>query len=59
MTYSNINMVKTGLRLKKYISESDVLVRDIQAYLHLSCSQPIYRWIRGKILHQSIIINAG
>lgn len=55
MTYSNINMVKTGLRLKKYINESDVLVRDIQAYLHLSCSQPIYRWIRGKILHQSII----
>lgn len=55
MTYSNINMVKTGLRLKKYISESGVLVRDFQAYLHLSCSQLIYRWIRGKILHQSII----
>ena len=25
-------------------------VKDIQEYLYLSCPQPIYRWIRGKIL---------
>lgn len=25
-------------------------IKDIQEYLHLSCPQPVYRWIKGKIL---------
>lgn len=25
-------------------------MKDIQYFLHLSCPQPVYRWIRGQIL---------
>lgn len=49
-TYPNIDMIKTGLKLKMYIDNSSMSVKDIQEYLHLSCPQPIYRWINGKIL---------
>lgn len=50
MTYPNIDMVKTGLQLKQYINQAGMSVKDIQTYLHLSCPQPIYRWMNGKIL---------
>ena len=43
-------MIQTGLELKMYIDNSSMSVKDIQEYLHLSCPQPIYRWINGKIL---------
>lgn len=33
-----------------YIDNSGMSVKDIQEYLHLSCPQPVYRWINGKIL---------
>jgi len=49
-TYPNIDMIQTGLKLKMYIDNSGMSVRDIQGYLHLSCPQPIYRWMNGKIL---------
>ena len=49
-TYPNIDMIQTGLKLKMYIDNSSMSVKDIQEYLHLSCPQPIYRWINGKIL---------
>lgn len=49
-TYPNIDMIQTGKKLKKYIDKSGVSVNDIQKYLHLSCPQPIYRWMNGKIL---------
>lgn len=49
-TYPNIDMDKTGLQLKKYIEHAGLCVKDIQDYLHLSCPQPIYRWMNGKIL---------
>ena len=49
-TYPNIDMIQTGLKLKMYIDNSGMSVKDIQEYLHLSCPQPIYRWINGKIL---------
>ena len=44
-TYPNIDMIQTGLKLKMYIDNSSMSVKDIQEYLHLSCPQPIYRWI--------------
>ncbi len=49
-TYPSIDMIQTGKQLKKYIDNAGMSVKDIQEYLHLSCPQPIYRWIRGKIL---------
>ena len=49
-TYPNIDMIQTGLKLKMYIDNSGMSVKDIQEYLHLSSPQPVYRWINGKIL---------
>ena len=49
-TYPNIDMIQTGLKLKMYIDNSGMSVKDIQEYLHLSCPQPVYRGINGKIL---------
>lgn len=48
--YPNINMLKTGQRLKKLIFEKGFTVKDIQNHLQLSCPQPVYRWMRGEIL---------
>ena len=50
MTYPNIDMIQTGLQLKRYIDQAGLSVKDIQNILHLSCPQPIYRWINGKVL---------
>lgn len=48
--YSDIDMLQTGLKLKLYMDRAGMSVKDIQEYLYLSCPQPIYRWMRGKIL---------
>ena len=48
--YPNIDMHRTGIRLKKLIENRGYSVTDIQEYLHLSCPQPVYRWFQGKIL---------
>lgn len=50
VTYPNIDMKMTGLRLKRLISNAGYTVKDIQNYLHLSCPQPVYRWYKGLIL---------
>lgn len=50
MTYSNIDMKKTGEKLKEYMEYVGVSVKELQEMLHLSCPQPIYRWIKGKVL---------
>ena len=49
-TYPNIDMQRTGRRLKHMIESAGYTPRIIQDYLHLSCVQPIYRWYKGKIL---------
>ncbi len=49
-TYPNIDMQRTGKKLKHMIESAGYTPRIIQDYLHLSCVQPIYRWYRGKIL---------
>ena len=49
-TYSNIDMQRTGRKLKYMIESAGYTPRIIQDYLHLSCVQPIYRWYKGKIL---------
>lgn len=43
-TYPNIDMLKTGKRIKRIIESAGYTPRMIQDYLHLSCVQPIYRW---------------
>ena len=48
--YPNIDMQKTGRKLKRIIESAGFTPRMIQEYLHLSCVQPIYRWYKGKIL---------
>lgn len=48
--YPNIDMVRTGQKLKELISAAGYDVKAIQSYLHLSCPQPIYRWFKGKTL---------
>lgn len=49
-TYSNIDMQRTGARMKNMIEEAGYTPRMIQEYLYLSCVQPIYRWYKGLIL---------
>ena len=46
----NIDMQKTGQRIKSLLESAGYTPRMIQEYLYLSCVQPIYRWYRGQIL---------
>lgn len=49
-SYPNIDMIKTGKRMKHMLESAGYTPRMIQEYLHLSCVQPIYRWYKGQIL---------
>ncbi len=49
-SYPNIDMDKTGKRIRHYIESAGYTPKVIQEYLHLSCVQPIYRWYKGLIL---------
>lgn len=48
--YQPIDQVKTGIKLKMMLTAAGYDVKYIQKYLHLSCSQSIYRWFKGKVL---------
>ena len=48
--YQPIDQVKTGKKIKTMLEKAGYDVKYIQAYLHLSCPQSIYRWFKGKIL---------
>ena len=48
--YPNIDMQKTGKRIRYLAENAGYNPRAIQEYLHLSCVQPIYRWYKGLIL---------
>ena len=50
ITYPNIDMQRTGKKLKHMIESAGYTPCIIQEYLHLSCVQPIYRWYKGKIV---------
>ncbi len=49
-TYPNIDMYRTGRKLKRMLESAGYTPRMIQVYLHLSCVQPVYRWYKGTIL---------
>lgn len=48
--YGNIDMERSGERMKSLITQAGYSVQSIQNYLHLSCPQPVYRWFKGQIL---------
>lgn len=48
--YPPIDLEQTGIKLKSIIKAVGYDVKYIQQYLHLSCPQSIYRWLKGKIL---------
>ena len=50
ISYPNIDMQRTGRKIKYMMESAGYTPRIIQDYLHLSCVQPIYRWYKGKIL---------
>ena len=50
ITYPNIDMKKTGRKMKYLIEKAGYTPKMIQEHLHLSCVQPIYRWYKGLIL---------
>lgn len=49
-SYPNIDMIKTGKRMKYMLESAGYTPRMIQEHLHLSCVQPVYRWYKGQIL---------
>ncbi len=48
--YPDIDLKKTGLKLKIMMREAGYDVKDFQSYLQLSCPQSIYKWFHGKAL---------
>lgn len=48
--YLNIDMKRTGMKLRFVMENAGYDVKTIQEYLHLSCPQPIYRWFKGIVL---------
>lgn len=46
----NINLEKTGKRIKKLIDDAGIEVKHVQRYLGLTCPQSIYKWFKGKAL---------
>ena len=48
--YPNIDIEKTGIKLKTMIKASGYTVKYIQKYLCLACPQSIYKWFKGKAL---------
>ena len=45
-----IDVKRTGMHLRRIISEAGYTVAEIQNYLGLSCPQPVYRWYKGQTL---------
>lgn len=48
--YTNIDMKRSGQKMKQMITNAGYNVKAIQDYLQLSCPQPVYRWFHGQVL---------
>ncbi len=48
--YANIDMEKSGQKIKQMIQKAGYSVKEVQHYLQLSCPQPVYRWFHGQVL---------
>lgn len=49
-TYTTLDAVLTGRKIKGLLTERGHSVREIQMMLNLSCLQPVYRWMNGQAL---------
>lgn len=49
-SYPGIDLAETGRHLEELIRKSGISVKKIQDMLHLSCPQPVYRWMKGQML---------
>ena len=50
ITYTQLDIVMSGEKIHNIIIERGYKVKELQALLNLSYPQPIYRWMKGKIL---------
>lgn len=48
--YENIDMERSGKKMKQLITQAGYDVKALQKYLRLSCPQPVYRWFKGQVL---------
>lgn len=48
--YPGLDVSQSRKSLRYQIRRAGYNIREIQDYLHLSCPQPVYRWLRGKTL---------
>lgn len=46
--YVKLNMMQTGMNLRKIMKERGYTVREIQKYLKLGTTQSIYHWFEGR-----------
>ncbi len=45
-----LDVTLTGKKMHEVIHKSGYSIKELQGMLGLSCPQPIYRWMQGKIL---------
>lgn len=46
----SLDMIMTGVRIKRAIAKSGLTISEIQKRLELSCPQPVYRWMSGQAM---------
>ena len=49
-SYTTVDAVLTGRKIKRLLTEKGCSVRKLQTLLNLSCPQPVYRWMKGQAL---------
>ena len=49
-TFPLIDKMETGKRIRIYMDELGITVRDVKEYLNLGSVQSIYHWLEGKAL---------
>ena len=48
--YSIIDCMKTGKRIRDYMTMQNITAKDIQNALGLTCVQAVYHWLNGRSL---------
>ena len=50
MSWTSIDLIATGNKIRELRTARGLTVKDVQAYLNLSEPQSIYKWQRGECL---------
>lgn len=50
MGFPVIDMELTGKNIKRLCQKNGITVKKLQKYLHLTCTQTVYRWFEGRSL---------